>query len=290
MTATFKPDWRDIMGPRGGSRATTRQRARRAAVLVGSVAAHALILGLIGLGLLETRPEPTVVDDRAVYVELEPRPLLDGETARVPRSAPARPAEAPPLTRSLSNLFAPPRPKDENEDRPSPPSPRAASVPAAGAPAPPAEANPWSYRPESLGAAVGRTMRTGAGGCRTMDGHLSETEQRICDERFNDGAAEAGRRHRPGARSLTPGEQRRQDAFAAEGRRALEQYEARRAPLRPGGGNVMSGECPGGNLGTGCAGSYLDPSMREGATSTIRQGGNKAPSDQHRPLPGHEPN
>ncbi|NBW15149.1 MAG: hypothetical protein EBR82_44830, partial [Caulobacteraceae bacterium] len=73
MTATFKPDWRDIMGPRGGARATSRERARRAAVLVGSVAAHALVLGLIGVGLLETRRE-TVVDDRAVYVEMEPRP------------------------------------------------------------------------------------------------------------------------------------------------------------------------------------------------------------------------
>jgi len=266
------------------------QDRRRAAILVGSVALHALVLGLIGLGLLETRPDPTVVDDRAVYVEMEPRPLLDGETARVPRSAPARPTEAPPLTRSLSHLFAPPRLKDEDENRPSPPSPRAAGVPAAGAPAPPAEANPWSYRPESLGAAVGRTLRLGTGGCRIMDGHLGETEQAICDERFNAGAAEAGRRHPPGGRTLTPSEQRREAQFAAQGRRALEQYEARRAPLGSGGGNVFSGDCPGGNLGTGCAGSYLDPSMREGATSTIRQGGNKAPSDQHRPLPGHEPN
>ncbi len=261
---------------------------RRAVILVGSVALHALVLGLIGVGLLETRPEQTVVDDRAVYVEMEPRPLLDGETARVPRSAPARPADAPPLTRSLSRLFAPPRLKTEDEDRPSTPSPRAPGAPAAGAPAPPGEANPWSYRPESLGAAVGRTLRLSPGGCRTMDGHLGETEQAMCDERFNADAAEAGRRHPPGARTLTPSEQRRQDAFAAEGRRALEQYEARRAPLGSGGGNVKSGECPGGNLGIGCAGSFLDPSMREGATSTIRQGGNKAPGDQHRPLPGHE--
>ncbi|WP_207931696.1 hypothetical protein [Brevundimonas goettingensis] len=263
---------------------------RRAAILAGSVALHALVLGLIGLGLLETRRDKTVVDDRAVYVELEPRPLLQGETARIPRSAQARPADAPPLTRSLSRLFVPPRLKDEDEDRPSPPSTRAAGVPAAGAPAPPAEATPWTYRPESLGAAVGRTMRTGAGGCRIMDGHLSPTEQAICDERFNEGAAEAGRRHPPGGRTLTPSEQRREARFAAEGRRALEQYEGRRAPLRPGGGNVSSGDCPGGNLGIGCAGANLDPSMREGATSTIRQGSNRTPGDQHRPLPGHEPN
>lgn len=277
MTATFKPD-----------RRTSPDKTRRAAILAGSVALHALVLGLIGLGLLETRPDTTVIDDQAIYVEMEPRPLLNGETARIPRSAPARTVDAPALTRSMITDAM--SPKQQDEDRPSPPSPRAAGVPAAGAPAPPAEANPWSYRPESLGAAVGRTMRTGAGGCRIMDGHLSPTEQAICDERFNEAAAEAGRRHPPGARTLTPSEQRREARFAAEGRRALEQYEARRAPLTPGSGNVTSGDCVGGNLGIGCAGSYLEPSMREGATSTIRQRGNKAPSDQHRPLPGHEPN
>jgi|GEM_PF-180894 len=287
MTATFKPDWRDIMGPRAGSRATSRERARRAAILAASVAAHALVLGLIGLGLLETRRAQTVADDSAVSVEMEPRPLLNGETARIPRSAPARSSNAPALTRSPSHDPTATRPE---EDRPAPPSPRAPGVPAAGAPAPPAEANPWTYRPESLGAAVGRTLRTGPGGCRIMDGHLGETEQAICDERFIAGAVEGARRHPPGGRTLTPSEQRRQDAFAAEGRRALEQYEALRAPLRGGSGNVTSGECPGGNLGIGCAGSYLDPSMREGATNTIRQGSNRATSDQHRPLPGHEPN
>jgi hypothetical protein len=276
MTATFKPDWR-----------ASPEKRRGAAILVGSVAFHAVVLGLIGLGLFDTALERAgPVEQPPLFIEMEPRPLLNGETARIPRSAPARTTDAPALTRSVSRDAAPPR--EEEEDRPAPPSPRVAGVPAAGAPAPPAEANPWSYRPESLGAAVGRTMRTGAGGCRTMDGHLSPTEQAICDERFNEAAAEAGRRHPPGNRTLTPSEQRREARFAAEGRRALEQYEGRRAPLRPGGGNVTSGECVGGNLGMGCAGSYLDPSMREGATSTIRQGGNKTPGDQHRPLPGHE--
>jgi hypothetical protein len=281
MTATFKPDWRASLDKR-----VPRDRRRRVAILVGSVAAHALVLGLIGLGLLDTALKHAgPIDQPPIYVEMEPRPLLNGETARIPRAAPARSLDAPALTRSSRDVVSP---RQKEEDRPAPPSPRVAGVPAAGAPAPPAEANPWAYRPESLAAAVGRTMRTGAGGCRTMDGRLSETEQRVCDERFNEAAAAAGQRHPPGDRTLTPSEQRRQDAFAAEGRRALEQYEARRAPLRPGGGNVMSGDCVGGNLGIGCAGSYLDPSMREGATSTIRQGGNKAPSDQHRPLPGHE--
>jgi len=262
------------------------QNRRRAAILAGSVAIHALVLGLIGVGLLETRPDPAVLDDRAVYVEMEPRPLLNGETARIPRSAPARSTDAPALTRSRTPDAA--SPKQQEEDRPAPPSPRMAGAPAAGAPAPPAEANPWSFRPESLGAAVGRSMRLGTGGCRTMDGHLSPTEQSLCDERFNEGAAEAGRRHPPGGRTLTPSEQRREDAFAVAGRRALEQYEARRRPLAGGGGNVMSGDCPGGNLGAGCAGANLEPSMREGATSTLRQGSNRTAVDQHKPLPGHE--
>jgi hypothetical protein len=212
MTATFKTDWRaSLRTPR------SREGARRTAILVGSVAIHAGVLGLIGLGLIDTAPDERLVQFLPpVYVEMEPRPLLNGETARIPRAAPARSTDAPVQSRSASREVAPPRLKEEDEDRPAPPSPHVAGVPAAGAPAPPAEANPWAYHPESLGAAVGRTMRTGAGGCRTMDGHLSAAEQAVCDQRFIDGAVAAGQRHPPGERTLTPSEQRRQDAFAAQ--------------------------------------------------------------------------
>ena len=283
MTATFRPDWR----------ASPRKRRARdtkgAAILAGSVAFHALILGLVGLGVFDSDLAlPPPVADAPIFIEMEPRPLLEGETARVPTAAPARTAEAPALSSPASPSEAP-RKLDEREDAPTAPAPRAAAAggSAAGAPAP-ADASPWSYRPESRAAAVGRSLRTGAGGCRIMDGHLSPGEQALCDDRFNEGAVAAAARHPLGDRTLTPSEQRREAAFAAEGRRALEQYEARRRPLAGGGGNVMSGECPGGNLGAGCAGANLEPSMREGATSTLRQGGNRAPSDQHKPIPGHE--
>lgn len=272
------------------SRRVTQRRPedrRRAAILVGSVALHVVVLAGLGLRAIET-PDREPLPPTPFYIEMEPRPLLDGETARVPTAAPARSVDAPALTTSMTPSIAPRR-LEEQDDRPTPPAPRAAAGgAAAGAPAPAADANPWSYRPESRAAAVGRTLRTGAGGCRIMDGHLSGAEQALCDERFNEGAVAAAARHPLGNRTLTPSEQRREAAFAAEGRRALEAYESRRAPLGGGGGNVMSGDCPGGNFGTGCAGAYLEPSMREGATSTIRQGSNRVPSDQHKPLPGHE--
>ncbi|HEX8472043.1 MAG TPA: hypothetical protein VF633_13115 [Brevundimonas sp.] len=268
----------------------SRRDRKSAAILAGSVALHGVVLGLIGLGIFDSDlalPQPP--SDAPIFIEMEPRPLLDGETARVPTTAPARATDAPALTSPLSPSIAP-RKLDEQDDAPTAPAPRAAAGGAAGGAAAPAgAANPWSYQPESRGAAVARTMRTGAGGCRIMDGHLSAAEQALCDERFNEGAAAAAARHPLGNRTLTPSEQRRQAEFAAEGRRALERYEARRAPLRGGTGNVTTGDCPGSNFGTGCAGANLEPSMREGATSTIRQDSNLLPSDQHKPVPGHEP-
>lgn len=256
---------------------------RRVAILTGSAALHIGVLAVVGMGLLTTRLAPLPVDDMPLYIQMEPRPLLKGETVRVPAPSRVRTAETQPLTRARSPLIAPRQKQDQ--DAPSPPTPRvAAGVTGSGTPAPPADANPWTYRPETQAAAVGRSLRTGISGCRVMDGRLSPGEQALCDDRFNAGAAEAAARHPLGARTQTASEQRRDAEFAREGAAALRRYEALRAPLTGGVGVLGSGECPGGNLGIGCAGANLDPSMREGAQNLIR-----SPSARqgHLPLPGH---
>lgn len=254
-----------------------RRDRRPAAILAGSVALHAVILGLIGLGVFDSELAlPPPLPDTPIFIEMEPRPMLDGETARVPTTAPARATEAPALTSPTSPSTAP-RKLDKQDDAPTAPAPRAAAGGAAAGNAVPAgDANLWSYRPESRAAAVARTMRTGAGGCRIMDGHLTAAEQALCDDRFNEGAAAAAARHPLGNRTLTPSEQRRQAEFAAEGRRALERYEARRAPMRSGVGvSGISPECVGGNLRGTCAGAYLRPEYQHSEDAPY--GGTAAP-------------
>ncbi len=118
-----------------------------------------------------------------------------------------------------------------------------------------------------------------------MDGRLSPGEQALCDERFNEAAGRAGPL---GPRTLTPGEARREAQFARDGARALAQYEARRAPLAGGVGIVGPGDCPGSNLGVGCAGAHLDPAMRQGATTVGNPGMRSNDLTPMRPIPGSE--
>lgn len=212
----------------------------------------------MGLGLFQKPvPLPTFDDPLPVFVEMEPRPLLAGETARVPApSAQARPQSNPTLGEIATGAPTPDprRDEDEDDDRPAPPAPRAATT-APGAPAPPPGA--WQVTPEGMAAAVGRSMRTGAGGCRIMDGRLNPGEQALCDERFNEAAGRAGPL---GPRTLNASEARREAGFARDGAQALAEYEARRRPLSGGVGIVMSSpDCVGGNLRSTCAGAHLRP-------------------------------
>lgn len=263
---------------------TARLADRRGvAILAGSVVLHALVLAVMALRLFEPeRTDPPIVPTPPIFVEIEPRPLLEGEAARVPAPS-ASPSAVPdtrPLTAPTAIVRAPTlNPEDEEEDdRPSAPSPRlspgSANAATSGTPGAGADNGAWQVRPEGLGAQVGRAMRLGAGGCRIMDGRLNPTEQAICDEEFNAAAAAAA--GRPiGSRTLTPAEIRREAQFARDGAAALRSYEARRAPLRSGVGVVTSGEGVGGNFGTGTAGAHLDPSFRDGADNLLRQDSNK---------------
>lgn len=257
---------------------------RRAAILVGSVALHAALLAPLALGLL-TRALPVFTDpfDTPIFVEIEPRPLLAGETAREPEFAASEAREAvPTLGETIPSIARDRLREKDDEDRPTPPNPRVGH-PLVGPP--PASADPWQVQPESMAAAVGRSMRTGAGGCRIMDGRLSEAEQRLCDERFNEAAGRAGP---VGPRTLTPSEQRREVQFARDDARAIAQYEARRRPLAGGVGIVGPGDCPGSNFGVGCAGAHLDPAIRQGATTVGNPGMRQERDNAMLPIPGQE--
>ncbi|MBB5746158.1 hypothetical protein [Brevundimonas variabilis] len=236
------------------------------ASFAGCVTLHVAILSILALRLFEPeRAYPPVPPNVPIFIEIEPRPLLEGERARLPATAPATSTTAAPETRLLTRptviVRAPavtPRDEEDDDALPSPPAPRLSPGPsgpaATGAPAP-ADSGAWQVRPEALGARVGRTLRLGAGGCRTMYGRLNSTEQAICDENFNAAAGAAGP---VGPRTLNPGEARREARFAQEGAAALARYEARRAPLRSGVGvSGASPDCPGGNLRGTCAGAHL---------------------------------
>lgn len=239
------------------SPAARRSSSRRAAILAGSILLHAAVLTPLAIGLFAGDPTVfTEAPDLPIFVEMEPRPLLDGETVREPTLASVAARETAPIAgEPVPSVTRDRTREEEEEDRPTVPIPRIGSSPLVGPP--PASADPWQVNPESTAAAVGRSMRTGAGGCRTMDGRLSASEQQLCDERFN---AAAGRAGPLGPRTLTPSEQRRDAQFARDGAAALAEHDARRRPLSGGPGiTLASPDCPGGNLRGSCAGAHLRP-------------------------------
>ena len=250
MIQAMAADWR---GQRG---------RRRLLALAVSAIFHVALLTLVGLGLTQTRLHLSDEKTPPIYLELAPRPLLPGEVARRPARPLDQSLDAPAASTSARSRLV----QEEGDDLPTPPAPRVAAAPGGVAPDGASAtgagglADPWRYRPGDQRNAMARSLRLGAAGCRTMDGHLSPMEQRYCDERFNAAAAEAGRRHPPGARTLTPSEARREAQFAQEGAAALARYERRRAPLAAGAGvSGMSPECGGGNLRGTCPGAHLRP-------------------------------
>jgi len=234
-------------------------RWRKPAVVAVSVGLHVLVLGLIGLRSmgLDAGPQPV---ERTIYVEIEPRPLLPGEVARVrpPPDRPDAPPQALPDSGAVAVQTDPFRRLDDEEDRPAP------RLAAPGAPAPPADVGtaPWQVRPETAGDRVGRSLRTGQVGCASPN-LLSPAERAICDDRFGARAAAA-------APIDGTGNPERDARFSREGARALANYEARRRPLAGGTGNVGVQEGPGSNFGMGVAGAHLDPALRPDSTTNVR--------------------
>jgi len=229
----------------------------RVAALVLSVVLHIGVVGYLGThGLSQRWTVP--VDEPFISLQMEPRPMLAGEVARV-RPAPPR-AGAPPLPGSArADPDRPFRDPLDDEERPSVPVPRV-GVPAPGTSPAPAEVgtSPWAVRAETTGDRVGRGLRTGPGGCRSRD-LLTPAERAICDDRFGQRAAAAA-----------PIDDTAGSRFAAEGARRLAQYGTRRRPLAGGTGNVGPQDGPGSNFGMGVSGAHLDPSFRPDSTQNIR--------------------
>lgn len=237
------------------------ERWRTPAIVAISVLGHVALFSYLGLrsmgltvpGLLQSDPDPVI------YVQIEPRPLLPGERARVrPAPPPPQTVEAPALPGSATadpdRLFRDPA---EEEDRPAPPVPRAV-VPIPGAAAPPSDVGAWTVRPRSLGDRIGAGLRTSPLGCASPE-TLTMAERAVCDTRFGQRAANAA-----------PIDDSAGSPFAAEGARRLAQYEARRRPLSGGTGVVGPQDGPGSNFGMGVAGSHLDSSFRPDSTQNIR--------------------
>lgn len=238
------------------------ERWRKPAIVALSVGLHALVLGLIGLRAI-SGPEGAVDPvEPVIYLEIEPRPLLDGEVARVrpPSARPETAAEALPNA-GPATVRADPFRRPEDEDDSPLPSPRA---PAPGAPAPPAAVGtaPWQVRPETMGDRVGRGLRTRPIGCASPN-LLTSAERAVCDDRLGARAATA-------APIEGTGNSGRDGRFAREGARALAEYEARRRPLSGGVGIVGPQDGPGSNFGMGVAGAHLDPSLRPDSTANVR--------------------
>jgi hypothetical protein len=235
------------------------ERWRKPAIVVVSVGLHALVLGLIGLRSfgLGVPVEPV---ERTIYVEIEPRPLLPGEVARV-RPPPERPDTPSQALPDAGAPTAPPEPFQRLEDEDDRPAPRLA---APGAPAPPADVGtaPWRVRPETAGDRVGRGLRTSPVGCASPR-LLSPAERAICDDGLGARAAAA-------APIEGTGNPERDARFAREGARALAEYEARRRPLSGGVGVVGPQDGPGSNFGMGVAGAHLDPALRPDSSTNVR--------------------
>lgn len=226
---------------------------RRAALIAASTVLHVAILTPLAVGLFRLPAAPALSSPPLVFVEMEPRPLLNGEVARPPTLAARDPETQRPLTTVLP---LPSTARDEGEDQPTAPNPRIGATPQPGAP--PAPTDAWQVTPEGgMAAAVSRSMRLGAGGCRMMDGRLSPAEQRVCDERFNAAAGAAG----PiGPRTLTPSEQRHEAQLQADAAAVWARNERRGRPMSANPpGAVISPDCPGGNLRGSCAGAHLRP-------------------------------
>ncbi len=239
---------------------TRRDRWKTPAVLAGSVALHAVVLGALGLRAVQMTEWRA--DAPVVLIDIQPRPLLRDEVRREPRFA-AAPAEAA----SGAEATAPRVPKKDEEDGLTAPSPRAPAVDADGRVEDGID-EAWRVPTRPTGRQVGRSLRGSMIGCDAMNGRLSAGEQAQCDAAFNRVAGAAP----PLSGS---GDAARDARFAAEGARQIEAYEGRRRPLAGGVGRAGTGDCPGSNFGTGCPGAHLDRGWRRDANDemTGAQGG-----------------
>jgi len=203
-----------------GIRRGRPERWRTPALVTGSVVFHAVVLGALGLRSVNitdaSPPQP-----RLLYLHIEPRPLLEGEAARMrlPRSD-NRTAPQPHRNSAVSG-------DEDSGVLPTPPTPRLA-VPPADTPAPAAREadSAWTVRPEVSSGQGLRSQRANVIACRTPQ-FLTPAERIACDDRFGQAAARA-------APMTGSGDPDADSRFAREGAERLAAYAARREALTPG--------------------------------------------------------
>ncbi len=223
-----------------------------------------MVLG--GLALTRGAEFVLAVPPPIILIEIEPRPLLSGERARMPPSAGPAVQERVAASGAYAAARAP-----VGSTTPTPE--QAAPLPEIASPSPSRTIDPlWQVRPETDAGRIARSMRAAGVGCHPPSRQLTPAEQADCDRRLAEAARSA-----PTARGS--GDRERDARFAAQGARELAQYEARRAPLSGGTGVLGLADCPGGNLGLGCPGAHLPDvpgvDMRQGGENLIRQPSNK---------------
>jgi hypothetical protein len=165
-------------------------RWRTPGIVALSLGLHALVLGYIAFKAFDPpRAYRDWIEDDPifprppVYLQIEPRPLLRGETARTRETPP--PAQIVQTivdagTRATETTGA--TGSADAGDRRSPPTPRVASP---EAPAPPGDVGvpPWQGRPRALDDRIRRGLRTSLAGCASPE-LLEAAERAVCDERL----------------------------------------------------------------------------------------------------------
>ncbi|HEV7354335.1 MAG TPA: hypothetical protein VGN74_14530 [Brevundimonas sp.] len=234
-------------------------RRRAGALLAASVLLHLAVLGPLSLRWIVGPPPVIVREQPVVLLDIAPRPLLPDERPRPPAAA-AVPLPDPAAGRPAASRPEAPRVRlrpEEETDR---------AFQAPEAPAGVAVPRDWSVQPEATGDRMARALRNSGVGCRLRRESLTAAEREACDEAFGTAAARA-------APITGSGDARRDARFAAEGARALAQYEARRRG--PSGGVGVSGaspDCVGGNLRSTCAGAHLPSQYQRPEENFVRSG------------------
>jgi len=229
-----------------------------------SIGIHALLLGLLGFMAVKSLPTHPQLSP-PIYIDIQPRPLLSGETARKPAqsASPDRAERSRPAPASGS----PSRPAAQRVPSELEVAPAAASGSPADNPDNTGDRS-WQVGPDAgLSGRVAQSLRTSVLGCDYPE-RLSREERAICDDKAGE---RTGRALERVPRITGTGNPERDARFEAQGRERLQSYERRRSGLPDSQrGNVGVQDGPGSNFGIGVSGQHLDPSLRPESSEPIQ--------------------
>lgn len=236
------------------------QRKQRWLGGAASVAVHLAAIAALAIGANSALP-PAKPPIPTLYIDIEPRPLLDGEKPRI--IAPAQATAAPQATKRDRATAS------SAQTAPDQPQPRLAQ--GVNPDTPDENTSEWQVahfgQDEANSRRIGQSLRTSVIGCHYPE-RLTQQERDICDDREGERTARALEQF---PRITGTGNARRDARFEAEGRRRMQSFEDRRRPPPDSQrGNTGPEEGPGSNLGIGAAGRHLDPSMRPDSTDLIQ--------------------